>query len=126
MAAGYPSVFLALQQLNAWGITAFNHLAVTRFALDDAAKAFLTSSYSYTLATNFGPHSDYIKDIRNAKGPIQVVIGADDELFDAQRYAGVFADAGKSVAVTLVPSINHMGITLEKAAHTAIATACKL
>lgn len=117
---------IALQQLNAWGITALNHLAVIRFALDDAAKAFLTPSYSYALATNFGPHSDYAQDIRNAKNPMQVVVGADDELFDAQRYAGVFADAGKSVAVTLVSGINHMGITLEKPAHRAVAAACKL
>jgi alpha-beta hydrolase superfamily lysophospholipase len=117
---------ITLQLLNALGITAFNHLAVTRFAVDDAAKAFLTPSYSYALATNFGPHSDYVQDIRNAKGPMQVVVGADDELFDAQRYSGVFADAGKGVAVTLVPGVNHMGITLERAAHVAIATACKL
>lgn len=124
VSVGIPRV-IALQLLNALGITAFNHLAVTRFALDDAAKEFLTPSYSYALATNFGPHRDYVQDIQNAKGTMQVIVGSDDELFDAQRYASVFADAGKSVAVTIVPKVNHIGLTLDKAALTAVAKACK-
>ena len=82
--------------------------------------------YSFALGTNFGPHDDYRQDIRNAKGPMQIVVGADDELFDAQRFASVFADAGKSVAVTIVPGVNHMGVTLEKAALQQVVTACSL
>ena len=125
VSVGIPRV-VGLQLLNAVGITALNHLSVTRFALDDAAKKFLTSSYSFALATNFGPHNDYAQDIRNAKGPVQIVVGADDELFDAQRFASVFADAGKNVPVTVVPSVNHMGITLDARAHEAVTNVCRL
>jgi alpha-beta hydrolase superfamily lysophospholipase len=121
---GVPRL-LGLRLLNAVGITALNHLPMTRFALNDAAKQLLTPSYSFALAANFAPHLDYVQDIRNAKGPTQIVAGTDDELFDATRFAGVFADAGKPVAVTLVPGVNHMGITLEKAALAAVSAACK-
>jgi alpha-beta hydrolase superfamily lysophospholipase len=125
VSVGIPRV-VGLQLLNALGITALNHLSVTRFALDDAAKKFLTPGYSFALGTNFGPHNDYAQDIRNAKGSLQILVGADDELFDAQRFASVFADAGKSVPVTIVPGVNHMGITLDTRAHQAVATVSKL
>ena len=125
VSVGIPRV-IALRLLNSVGVTALNHLQVTRFALNDEAKKFLTPSYSFALGTNFGPHDDYKQDIRNAKGVMHIVAGSDDELFDAQRYAGIFADAGKQVAVSLMPQVNHMGITLDHAAHIAIANACKL
>jgi alpha-beta hydrolase superfamily lysophospholipase len=122
---GIPRV-IVLQLLNSWGITALNHLAVTKFALNDAAKSFLTPSYSYTLATNFAPHSDYVQDIRKANGKMHIVVGSDDELFDANRFADVFAGANKPVAVSLVPQVNHMGLTLEASALQAIAAVCRL
>jgi alpha-beta hydrolase superfamily lysophospholipase len=122
---GVPRL-IALRFLNALGITALNHLAVTRFALNDAAKTLLTSSYSYALAANFGPHSDYAQDIRNAKGTMHIVAGSDDELFDAQRFADTFAAAGKQVAVSLVPHVNHMGVTLDQSALRAVVAVCQL
>jgi alpha-beta hydrolase superfamily lysophospholipase len=124
VSVGIPRV-VGLRLLNAIGITTLNHLPVTHFALDDAAKKFLTASYSHALGANFGPHNDYVQDIRNTKGPVQVLVGADDELFDAQRFASVFADAGKSVPVTIMPGVNHMGITLDTSAHQAVAAVCR-
>jgi alpha-beta hydrolase superfamily lysophospholipase len=125
VSVGIPRV-IALQLLNAWGITALNHLAVTQFALNDAAKSFLTPSYAYALAANFGPHSDYVRDIQGAKGAMRIVAGSDDEIFDAKRFADVFATAGKPVAVSLVPQVNHMELTLFPSALQAVALACKL
>jgi alpha-beta hydrolase superfamily lysophospholipase len=124
VSVGVPRL-LGLRLLNAVGITALNHLPMTRFALNDAAKQLLTPSYSFALAANFAPHLDYVQDIRNAKGVMQIVAGSDDELFDATRFASVFADAGKPVAVTLMPGVNHMGITLEKSALAAVGVVCK-
>jgi pimeloyl-ACP methyl ester carboxylesterase len=125
VSVGIPRV-VGLQLLNAIGITALNHLPVTRFALDDAAKKFLTPGYSFALGANFGPHSDYVQDIRNAKGRVDIVVGRDDELFDAQRFASVFADAGKAAKVTIVPGVNHMGITLDATAVKTVANVCAL
>ncbi|WP_265706575.1 alpha/beta hydrolase [Verminephrobacter aporrectodeae] len=121
---GLPRI-LALTLLNGAGITRWNHLPVLRFALEPAIHHLLTPSYSYTLAMSFGPHRDYQSDIRNARGKLCIVAGQDDELMYAERYAALFAEAGKPVPVTLVPGVQHMGLTLDAAAVRAVARACK-
>ena len=106
-------------------VTAWNDLPVTQFALNAEAKTFLTASYSYALATNFGTHLDYAHDIRRAPNTLKLIAGVDDELMFADRYAAMFADAGNAVPVTLVPGVNHIGLTLNPAALAAVVAACK-
>ena len=119
VSVGLPRM-VALMLLNRAGVTTWNDLPVLRFGLNDAALKLLTSSYSYTLAANFRPHDDYLADIRNLRGDVRLVAGSKDELFDATRFAAVFADAGHAVPVTLVPGVKHMGLTLDDAAVQAI------
>lgn len=121
---GLPRI-VGLALLNRFGVTRWNHLPVVQFALDAQARAFLTPSYSYTVAMNFRPHDDYQNDIRNARQPLCIVAGLDDELFDAQGFAPLFEQAGRKVPVTLVPGTNHMGLTLQPAAVQAVARACR-
>lgn len=121
---GLPRI-IALTVLNQIGITRWNDLPVLRFALNDVARSLLTPSYSYTVATNFRPHNDYQSDIRNARGTVCIVAGQDDELFYADRFADVFAHAGKPVPVILVPGVNHMGLTLDAVAVQTVAQAYK-
>ena len=121
---GLPRI-VALTVLNQIGISRWNDLPVLRFALNDVARSLLTPSYSYTVATNFRPHDDYQNDIRSARGTVCIVAGQDDELFYADRFAELFAQAGKPVPVTLVPGVNHMGLTLDAVAVQAVARACK-
>ncbi len=123
VSVGLPRM-VALTLLNQAGVTAWNDLPVLRFGLNAVARQSLTSSYSYTLATSFGPHSDYREDIRAMRGDVRLLAGSDDELFDATKFAAVFADAGQPVAVTLVPGANHMGLTLDAGAVQAVARAC--
>lgn len=122
---GWASVGLprmvAITMLNQIGITRWNHLPVLSYALNDAARELLTPRYSYTVATNFRPHNDYQADIRNARGTVCIVAGQDDELFYADRFADLFAQAGKPVPVTLVPGVNHMGLTLDAQAVATVA-----
>ncbi len=121
---GMPRM-VALMVLNRFGVTRWNHLPVLRFGLNDSARTFLTSSYSYTLATAFRPHDDYRADIQGARHPLRIVAGSQDELFDASGYADVFASAGKPVQVTLVDGVNHIGLTLDPRAMPAIVDACR-
>lgn len=121
---GLPRI-VALTVLNQIGISRWNDLPVLRFALNDVARSLLTPSYSYTVAINFRPHNDYQNDIRSARGTVCIVAGQDDELFYADRFAELFAQAGKPVPVTLVPGVNHMGLTLDAVAVQAVAQACK-
>jgi alpha-beta hydrolase superfamily lysophospholipase len=125
VSVGIPRT-VALILLNGLGIKAWNHLEVTRFALDDYAKTILTPTYSHALAINFAPHANYVEDIQHAKGNIQIIAGANDELFDATRFSEVFEKAGKKVKVTILPGTDHMGLILQKAAVQAIAELSKL
>ena len=108
---GVPRI-IALSVLNNVGVHGLNRLPVIRFALSDEAKAILTPEYSYTLATNFRPQGDYLANLRDMHLPCQVVAGADDEVFRADRFAEVFRQAGKDIPVTLVPGVDHIHLTL--------------
>jgi pimeloyl-ACP methyl ester carboxylesterase len=124
VSVGLPRL-VALHVLNRAGLTTWNDLPVLNFGLNDAARPQLTPSYSFTLATSFGPHDDYLADIRGVHSALRIVVGSDDELFRAEQFAGVFAAAGQPVPVTLVPGVNHMGLTLDPRAWPAIIEACR-
>ena len=111
---------IALTFLNRFGITRFNTLSVLAFALTAEAQQFLTPTYSYALATNFRPHDDYRADIGATKQPLHVLVGQDDEVFHADQFSAVFEEAGRPVAVTLLPAVEHVDITLQPAAIQAI------
>ncbi|MFT3777187.1 MAG: alpha/beta fold hydrolase [Ottowia sp.] len=121
---GVPRL-LALRLLNRLGVTRFNHLPVVRFALDDAARAHLTPSYSHALAASFGPRGDYAGDIAHAPPALRALVGGSDELFYPDRFDAVFAAAGKPGVVTVVPGIDHIGMTLAPAALDAVVAACR-
>jgi non-heme chloroperoxidase len=116
-AGGWVSVgiprFVSLSLLNQIGISAFNDLTVVRFALDENAKSFLTPEYSFALADNFGPHRDYLADIRGMNNPCAILAGTADELFYTDKLAAIFKTPGKSCAVKLLPGIGHIPLTLE-------------
>ncbi|HZZ13916.1 MAG TPA: alpha/beta fold hydrolase [Paraburkholderia sp.] len=114
---------IVLVLFNALRITAFNHLPTIAYALSPEASAWLTPQYSYNLMRNFRPRADYKADIRAARQPFEVLVGAQDEAFNAQAYAQVFADAGRVVPVTVVPGVGHIGLTLEAGAIAAIVEA---
>ena len=97
-------------------IHAFNDLPVTKFALTEENKAFLTPQYSFALAQNFRPERDYQANIGAVKQPLRVLAGQNDEVFYADKFASVFKTAGKDVPVTLLPGINHISLTLDSAA----------
>ncbi len=115
--------YVAIGLLNAVGLHAFDHMAVTRFALDEPARALLTPSYSFALAQNFRPERDYRANIRAAAQPIRLIAGSDDEAFYADRFESLFQAEGKQVSVRLLPGIGHILLTLESTAVQAAARA---
>jgi pimeloyl-ACP methyl ester carboxylesterase len=119
---GLPRV-VALALLNRIGITFLDDLPVVAFALGPREREFLTPSYSYALAANFRPHDDYRGDIRGARQPLAVLVGEQDEVFRPDKFAGVFAEAGRPTPVTIVPGVNHIGLTVQAAGIEAIVSA---
>ncbi|MGZ5259645.1 MAG: alpha/beta fold hydrolase, partial [Burkholderiales bacterium] len=124
VSVGVPRWF-AIGVLDAFGMRLFNDLPVIRFALDERDKAALTPQYSFSLAQNFRPERDYRANIRAVKQPLSVVAGADDEVFHADKFAMVFKAEGKDIAVTLVPGIGHINLTLDPRAVQAAVSAVK-
>lgn len=119
---GIPRI-VALSLLDAVGVQAFGALPVSRFALNEQAKATLTPSYSYALASNFRPRADWRGSIRSAHQPMRLLAGEQDEAFHAERYVGLFQAEGKDVPVTLLPGVSHVGLTLQPQAVQAVVAA---
>ncbi|MBX3610537.1 MAG: alpha/beta hydrolase [Hydrogenophaga sp.] len=119
VSVGVPRI-VALTVLNALGVHRFNHLTVTRFALDDDSRTRLTEAYDYNLATNFRPRPDFMAELRSVRRPTAIVVGAADEAFHADRFAAVVQAAAQTWPVRVVPGSGHIGLTLDDAARQAI------
>lgn len=110
------SRLLAVALLNACGVRAFNRLPVTRFALNEESKAFLTPEYSFALAQNFQPQRNYRANIQAVHLRFRVVAGQEDEAFRTDQFEGLFNTEGKAVPVTLLPGIGHIALILDPVA----------
>lgn len=119
---GIPRI-VGLMVLNRLGVHALNGLPVIHFALSDEAKKFLTHTYSFALASNFGPQQDFEANIKAVHQPVRVLAGASDEAFATNQLEGVFRQQGQAWPVTLLPGINHIQLTLNASAVGAIVAA---
>ncbi len=109
---GLPRL-IALILLNRFGFKALNDLPVLAFALPEKDLKFMTPEYSFALWSNFRPHDDYRRDIRNTKRPMAVLAGEEDEVFKSNMFAQEFKNAEGHAQVTLVPRLSHVGLILD-------------
>jgi len=116
---GIPRI-VGLTVLNRLGVHVFNDLPVINFALSEQAKNFLTPTYTFALAANFGPQQDYEANIKAVHQPVKVVAGASDEVFATAALESIFRSQGQSWPVTLLPGINHIQLTLAPSAVSAV------
>ncbi len=112
---GVPRI-IATAVLNGFRVHAFDDLPVVRFAVAERDKGLLTPQYSFALAQNFRPERDYQANIRAVRQPLRVLVGQNDEVSYADRFAAVFKTAGKDVPVTVLPGIDHISLTLDPVA----------
>jgi alpha-beta hydrolase superfamily lysophospholipase len=111
VSVGMPRI-VGLVVLNRLGISSFNYLPVTAFALPPEVQKLLTPSYSFALTLNFRPHIDYRADIAAASQPMEVLVGEKDDQFYPERFSSEFSSAGRGVPVTVVPGTGHIELTL--------------
>lgn len=114
----------ALSLLNSMGITAFDGLEAIRFAVPANAPAVLTPAYSFRMLKGMLP-TDYADDLRRIVRPTIAVLAEKDELFDAATLRKTLNDVRTEISVTVVPGINHIGLSLDPAGHTAIVQAIR-
>ncbi len=120
----YLPRLIALAVLDRLGIHAFEHLPVVAFAVLPEQAEFLAPTYSFLLVRAFGTE-DYSADLRNAKAPLAVVVGSNDELFDASRFAPTIEAIRPDTPVVIVPGPDHVGLALDPRAVPAIAAALR-
>ena len=109
-----PSVprIIALSILERFGIHAFESLSSLAFAIPPGNPVGQTGVYSFRLMQAFGTR-DYAADLRNAPRPVDVIVGARDQLFRADLFAPTVHAVRRDVAVTVVPDLDHIGIALD-------------
>src|SRR5204863_3702287 len=112
---GVPRI-IAIAVFNGFGVHAFDDLPVVRFAVNERDKGLLTPQYSFALAQNFRPERDYQANIRAIRQTLRVLVGQNDDVSYADRFAAVFKTAGKDVPVTVLPGIDHISLTLDPVA----------
>jgi non-heme chloroperoxidase len=112
---GIPRI-IAIAVLNGFRVHSFDDLPVVRFAVAERNRALLTSQYSFALAQNFRPERDYQANVRAVRQPLRVLVGQNDEVSYADRFAAVFKTAGKDVPVTVLPGSDHISLTLDPVA----------
>jgi alpha-beta hydrolase superfamily lysophospholipase len=114
---------ISILLLGSIGEKLFGHLPVIAYAVDPQFSEYLTARYSYRLLRNFSPHHDYRSDMINAKQPMIVLVGEDDELFFPDAYEPLFVDAHPQTKVLTVPGAGHITLTTGKSGISAIAKA---
>lgn len=110
------AVLTALTRL---GIDWFDGLPVVTFAGIENVP-FLTTSYSFRLATDFAPPPDYVDALRRSTKPAALLIGGDDELFYADRYAPLLRPVRPDLRISMVPGVHHLGMVLTPAGIAAV------
>ncbi len=126
--ANYAKPFMpriiAIALLDRVGIHAFDHLTTLSLAIDPARTDILTGHYSWLLMRAFGTN-DYAADLRNTRTPLAVVVGQNDELFAADKFAPTIDAVRPGTPVAIVPGLSHTALTTDPRAVPAILAAVR-
>jgi alpha-beta hydrolase superfamily lysophospholipase len=120
----YIPRIVALLALERIGIHAFDHLTTVAFAVSENAQADLAATYSFGLMRAFGT-SNYAADLRHAPARVAVLVGENDELFEAALFAPTIHAVRPDIPVTVVPGLGHIAMTTDARAVPAILAAIR-
>ena len=97
---------IGLTIINSLGVHILDGLPVIAFPVPANVES-VTQTYSWRLQQNFGAHNDYLADIRRAARPMQVFVGAADQLLDAQKLKAEFYSQRSDTTVVILPGLGH-------------------
>jgi non-heme chloroperoxidase len=119
-AGGWTNVARPRVETIAWldllGIHGFDGLSVVSYAVPPEISRWVTSSYSYRLATNFGAGRQYESYLRHIRRPAAVLVGDADEQEFADQFAPLLQRLGVRIPVTIVPNMTHRDMITAPAA----------
>ncbi len=81
----------------------------------------VTRTYSWRLLKNFGPHPDYLADIRAISRPTHVYVGAADQLLFPERLKSEFQSQRLDIPVSVIPRMRHSDMLTRSEAVASIA-----
>ena len=98
---------IAIASLDRFGIHWFDGFPVLRYAVPPQMWRWVTASYSYRLAMNFGAGQQYETYLKNIHRPAAVIAGDADEQVFAEQFEPLIQSLGVDIPVTLVPNLKH-------------------
>ncbi len=105
--------------LDTWRLPVFDHVRVIAFAVPENAPGHRPRFYTQALLMSLSLPRDWKAALKRIHAPAQVMIGANDELFYADRYATTITAINPEIAVTTVPGVGHMDMVYDPRALTA-------
>jgi alpha-beta hydrolase superfamily lysophospholipase len=114
---------IGLSLLDALGLPWFQDLPVIRFATDAPPSDSRTPIYSFRLVAGLQLHRTWRAEIAGIARPTAVVVGARDELFNADRFVPLFAEVNSKIAVTVEPGLGHLDMIADPRGTQAVAEA---
>lgn len=110
----------ALTLANQFGITRWNHLPLIDFAIPrELITPMETARYSFNLWHAASPSWNVQATLRRMNVPTLVLVGEEDEMLDAHKYARFFPQR-RSTTIQLIPRATHLGIVFSANAQRAI------
>ena len=114
---------IALSLLDGIGLPWFQGLPAVHFATDAKANNSRTPVYSFRLAASLQLGRDWRGLLSRISAPTEIVVGANDELFNADQFKPMLQTVNPRIGVTIVPNETHLGMIADPPATAAIAAA---
>jgi non-heme chloroperoxidase len=114
---------IALTLLNSIGLAWFQDLPAVHFATDAKPSNTRTPVYSFRLAASLQLGRDWRGVLARISAPTEIVVGANDELFNADQFKPMLQTVNPRIGVTVVPNETHLGMIADPPATAAIAAA---
>lgn len=112
---------VALSILDGAGLPWFQGLPAIHFATDARADDRRTPVYSFRLMANLQLGRDWRAALARIARPTVIVVGARDELFNADQFAPMLRSINPKVAAIVVPEQTHLGMIADPVAVKAVA-----
>jgi non-heme chloroperoxidase len=114
---------IALSLLDGIGLPWFQDLPAVHFATDAKASNSRTPVYSFRLAASLQLGRDWRGVLARISAPTEIVVGANDELFNADQFKPMLQPINPRIGVRIVPNETHLGMIADAPATSAIAAA---
>lgn len=114
---------VALSILDGIGLPWFQGLPVIHFATQAKADDRRTPVYSFRLMASLQLGLDWRTVLARIGAPTRIVVGADDELFNADQFQPMMQAVNPRIGVTVVPGHGHLGMIADPAAVSEVAVA---